>query len=72
MSSGVAYTLQIIGQKHVKPVIASMIMSLEAVFSLLAGFVILGDKLTERELLGCALVLIAIILAQLPDKSRVQ
>lgn len=71
MSSGVAYTLQIVGQRHVKPVIASMIMSLEAVFSLLAGFVILGDSLSSRELLGCALVFIAIIIAQLPEKAKV-
>jgi drug/metabolite transporter (DMT)-like permease len=71
MSSGVAYTLQIIGQKYVKPVVASMIMSLEAVFSLLAGFIILGERLSSRELLGCGLVFIAIILAQLPERAKV-
>ncbi|MGX6990853.1 DMT family transporter [Pseudolactococcus reticulitermitis] len=69
VSAGIGYTLQIIAQKHVKPVVASMIMSLEAVFSLLAGFVILGDRLSSRELIGCALVFVAIILAQLPTKS---
>ena len=69
ISAGIGYTLQIIAQKHVKPVVASMIMSLEAVFSLLAGFIILGDRLSSRELIGCALVFTAIILAQLPTKS---
>lgn len=69
ISAGIGSTLQIIAQKHVKPVVASMIMSLEAVFSLLAGFIILGDRLSSRELIGCALVFTAIILAQLPTKS---
>ncbi|GFH42480.1 permease [Lactococcus hodotermopsidis] len=72
LSSGVAYTLQIIGQKHVKPVIASLIMSLESVFSLLAGFLILGDTLTSRELLGCTLMFVAIIIAQVPNKKIAQ
>lgn len=71
ISAGIGYTMQIIAQKHVQPVLASMIMSLEAVFSLLAGFLILGDRLTIRELLGCLLVFVAIIFAQLPiDKIK--
>ncbi|MCJ1995844.1 DMT family transporter [Lactococcus piscium] len=71
ISAGIGYTMQIIAQKHVQPVLASMIMSLEAVFSLLAGFLILGDRLTIRELLGCLLVFVAIIFAQLPiDKMK--
>ena len=71
ISAGIGYTMQIIAQKHVQPILASMIMSLEAVFSLLAGFLILGDRLSSRELLGCLLVFVAIIFAQLPiDKIK--
>ena len=70
MSSGVAYTLQIVGQKGQDPTISSLIMSLESVISVLAGWVILGQKLTAREGVGCILMFLAIILAQLPDKKR--
>lgn len=69
MSCGVAYTLQIIGQKNLPPTLASLIMSLESVFSALAGWLILGEKLTTVELSGCVLMFIAIILAQLPEKA---
>lgn len=69
MSSGVAYTLQIIGQKNMDPTIASLILSMESVVSMLAGWVILGQRLSSRELLGCALVFGAVILVQLPDKK---
>ena len=64
-----AYTLQIIGQKNVNPAIASLILSLESCFSVLAGWVILGEKLSVREFIGCILMFAAIILAQLPDKK---
>lgn len=71
MSSGVGYTLQVVGQKNLDPTVASLIMSLESVFSMLAGWVILGQKMSARELLGCALVFGAIILAQIPmEKFR--
>lgn len=63
LSCGVAYTLQIIGQARVKPAVASMILSLESVISVLAGWVILKETLTGRQLLGCVLVLGAVILA---------
>ncbi len=66
MSSGVGYTLQIISQKHVNPTLASLVMSLESVFSALAGWALLGQSLSGRELFGCALMFTAIILAQLP------
>ena len=69
MSSGVAYTLQIIAQKNLDPTIACLIMSLESVFSLLAGWVLLGQVLSLREMLGCVLVFVAIVLAQLPGKQ---
>ncbi len=68
MSCGVAYTLQIIGQKNMNPTIASLILSLEACISVLAGWAILAEKLSVREFSGCALMLVAIVLAQLPDK----
>lgn len=70
MSCGVAYTLQIIGQKGMNPTVASLILSLESVVSLLAGWVILGQKLSGRELLGCALAFAAIIIVQLPSKCH--
>lgn len=66
LSCGVAYTLQIIGQKNMKPAVASLILSLESVISVLAGWVILHEILTGRQLLGCGLVFSAVILAQLP------
>lgn len=69
LSSGAAYTLQIIGQKGMNPTVASLIMSLESVISVLAGWVILHQTLSGREILGCVLMFAAIILAQLPDKN---
>ena len=65
MSSGVAYTLQIIGQQNLNPAIASITMSLESVFAALAGWIVLGQSMTVRELAGCGLMFAAIILAQL-------
>lgn len=70
MSCGVAYTLQIIGQKHVEPTIASLLMSLESVFSVLAGWVLLGQVLSVKELIGCCLVFTAVILAQIPVPQK--
>lgn len=66
MSCGVAYTLQVVAQKNIEPTVASLIMSLESVFSLLAGWVILGETLLPKEQFGCVLVFAAIVLAQLP------
>lgn len=68
MSCGVAYTLQILGQKNYNPTIAVLILSLESCFSVLGGFLILKETLSGRELLGCGLMFVAIILAQLPEK----
>ncbi len=75
MSCGVAYTLQIIGQKGVNPTLASLILSLESCFALLGEFVYLKLKgadsfMSAREIAGCVIVFTAIILAQLPDKKR--
>lgn len=66
MSCGVAYTLQIVGQKDVNPTVASLILCLESVVSALAGWVILHQELSVRELAGCFLMFFAIVLAQLP------
>lgn len=68
MSSGVGYTLQIVAQKGLNPTIASLAMSLESVFSALAGWVLLSQGLSTREFCGCMLMFAAIILAQLPDR----
>lgn len=69
MSCGVAYTLQVVGQKNTDPTVAALILSLESAFSLLAGWVILGQKLSPKELFGCVLVFCAILLAQVPVKA---
>ena len=70
LSCGVAYTLQVVAQKDVNPTIASLILCLEAVVAVLAGWVILKETLSLRELFGCALMFIAIVLAQLPTPNR--
>ncbi len=69
MSCGVAYTLQIIGQKGLNPTVASLILSLESVVSIIAGWLLLGEKLSGKELLGCGIIFAAIVLAQLPGKT---
>ena len=70
ISCGVAYTFQILGQKNVIPSIASLIMSLEAVFCAIGGWILLGESLSFKELIGCTLVFSAIILAQIPASAR--
>jgi len=70
MSSGVAYTLQVVAQRDTDPTVASMLMSLESVFALLAGWVLLNQALSVKELCGAVLVFCAIILAQLPEKKK--
>lgn len=69
LSSGVAYTLQIVAQKNTDPAVASLLLSLESVFSVIAGWIILGERLSGREMLGCVLVFAAVVLAQLPSTS---
>lgn len=69
ISSGVGYTLQIVGQKMLPATVASLIMSLESVIAALAGWVILHEVLSEKELIGCALVFTAVILTQLPLRA---
>ncbi len=70
LSSGVAYTLQIVGQKNVNPTIASLILSLEAVVAVIAAWLILGQSMTVREMAGAGLMFAAIILAQIPERKQ--
>lgn len=71
MSSGVAYTLQILGQQKTEPTIATMVMSLESVFGVLTAMIILHQVPTVREGIGCVLMFAAIIVAQLPEKKKI-
>ncbi len=70
MSSGVAFTLQIVAQKNLHPTLASLLMSCESVFAVLSAFVILGEVPTNRELIGSVIMFIAVILAQLPARKK--
>ncbi|MCL2704351.1 MAG: DMT family transporter [Defluviitaleaceae bacterium] len=70
LSSGVAYTLQIKVQKITAPSVAAILLSMESVFAALAGYLFIAEILTARELLGCALVLAAVITAQIPGKKH--
>lgn len=70
LSCGVAYTLQVVAQKNTDPTVASLLLSLESVFAVISGWFILSESLSFKELTGCALVFIAIILAQLPNNER--
>lgn len=70
MSSGVAFTLQVIGQKYTEPTIASMLLCLESVFSVIFAFLILGQSMETREYIGCAVMFCAIIIAQIPKKQK--
>ncbi len=72
MACGVAYTLQIVGQKDVNPTVASLILSLESVVSAISGFLILGQKLSTDEIIGCVIMFAAIILAELPIGKKVK
>ncbi|QHI72758.1 DMT family transporter [Aminipila terrae] len=69
LSSGIAYTLQIVAQKDTDPTVASLLLSLESVFAVLSGMIVLHEVLSGREILGCLLMFTAIIVAQLPSKE---
>ena len=70
LSMGVAYSLQIIGQQKVDSVPAAIIMSLESVFAALAGWLLLKERMSPRELMGCSLMFTAVILSQIPTKKK--
>lgn len=66
LASGVGYTLQIVGQKGINPSIASLIMSMESVFSVIAGFILLGERMSLKEAAGCVLMFVAVLIASMP------
>jgi len=70
LSSGVAYTLQVVAQADADPTAASLILSLESVFAALSGMVLLGESMSVKELLGCVIIFVAIIIAQMPSKEE--
>lgn len=70
MSSGIAYTLQVLGQKRTEPTVASMLMSLESVFALISGMLLLHEIPTGREVAGCCLMFAAILAAHLPERKE--
>lgn len=70
LSSGVAYTLQVVAQKNVNPTVASLIMCLESVVAVLAGWIILGQGMSSREIWGCVLMFAAIVVAQFPVPEK--
>ena len=69
LSMGIAFTLQIVGQKYVEPTPASLIMSLESVFAVLCGWLLLNERMSKFEITGCVLVFAAVILSQIPIKK---
>ena len=70
LSSGVGYTLQILAQKDANPTVVSILLSMESVFAVIGGAVVLHERMGGREILGCVLMMIAVILAQLPASSK--
>ena len=72
MSCGIAYTLQVMGQKHASPVVASLLMCLESVFAAIAGWIILNEALSPKELAGCVIMFTAIIISQVSESISMQ
>ena len=70
LSMGVAYSMQVLGQQRIEPTTASLIMSLESVIAAISGWLILHETMTFWELMGCALVFLAVILSQIPVKQK--
>ena len=69
-SCGIAYTLQVVGQKYVQPTKATLALSLESAWSVVGGAIILGETMSPRELLGCLILFISVVIAQLPEKKK--
>ena len=72
VSGGVGYTLQVVAQKFTEPTVASLLMSLEAVFAATSGALILHERMTGREILGCCIMFAAIVIVQLPGKKKAE
>ena len=72
LSCGLGYTFQVVAQKHAEPTVASLLMSLESVFAVISGAILLGESMSVRELSGCAVIFAAVIISQLPEKKNEQ
>lgn len=72
LSCGLGYTFQVVAQKHAEPTVASLLMSLESVFAVVSGAILLGESMSVRELSGCAVIFAAVIISQLPEKKKEQ
>lgn len=70
MSCGIAYTLQVVAQKYTEPTVTSLILSLESVFAVIAGIIILNEQISMRETFGCIIMFVAILFAQIPDTGK--
>lgn len=70
ISSGIGYTLQVVGQKHAEPAVASLIMSLESVFAVIFGVMLLSESLTGFEIAGCLVIFAAVMISQIPSKEE--
>ncbi|MBR1764074.1 MAG: DMT family transporter [Ruminococcus sp.] len=70
VSGGIGYTLQMVAQRFTDPTVASLLMSLESVFAVIAGALLLGERMSGRELVGCAVMFAAIVLVQLPERKK--
>ena len=70
VSGGIGYTLQMVAQKYTEPGIASLLLSMESVFALIAGVILLNESMSTRELLGCIIMFVAIILVQIPKRGN--
>ena len=69
LSCGLGYTFQVVAQKHAEPTVASLLMSLESVFAVVFGALLLHETMSMRELSGCLIIFIAVIISQLPEKK---
>ncbi len=70
VSGGIGYTLQLVAQRYTDPTIASLLMSMESVFAVIAGVIILHEQMTVRELFGCIIMAAAIVMVQIPVKRE--
>ena len=69
LSCGVAYTLQVVAQADADPTAASLILCLESVFAVISGAILLHESMSPRELMGCAVIFVAVIISNLPEKK---
>jgi len=72
VSSGIGYTLQMVGQRNVNPAVASLLMSMESVFSVLFGWLLLSERMNSRELAGCAIIFAAVVFAQMDLNGKIR